>query len=136
MSAKPPNAVTNEVSNNATRHRRDGAGVVTLHLPMNDRAEGDTRANAMSIAIVRVDPTRVTMDLSDLRASVTQALTTLRESPDEALQLRSLIPYTPKQALKRMVEAGFTDPDVPVLCSNLGDLDPLVCRLEGTYGWH
>lgn len=114
--------------------RRGGDGVVTLHLPMNDRTAGDTRANAMSIAIVRVDPMRVTTDLSGLRASVTQALTTLRESPGEALQLRSLIPYTPKQALKRMVDAGFTDPDAPMLCSNLGDLDPLVCRLDGTYG--
>jgi len=114
--------------------RRDGDGVITLHLPMNDRIEGDMRANAMSIAIVRVDPTRVTTDLSDLRADITRALTMLRETPDEALQLRSLIPFTPKQALKRMVDAGFTDPDVPILCSNLGDFNPLVCRLDGTYG--
>lgn len=114
--------------------RRDGDGLVTLHLPMNDRTEGDTRANAMSIAVVRVDPARVTTDLRDLRAEITRALTTLRETPDEALQLRSLIPFTPKQALKRMVDAGFTDPDVPMLCSNLGDFDPLVCRLDGTYG--
>ena len=114
--------------------RRDGDGVVTLHLPMNDRTQGDMRANAMSIAIVRVDPTRLTTDLSDLRAGITRALTTLRETPDEALKLRALIPFTPKQALKRMVDAGFTDPDVPMLCSNLGDFDPLVCRLDGTYG--
>jgi hypothetical protein len=114
--------------------RRDGDGVVTLHLPMNDRTQGDMRANAMSIAIVRVDSTRLTTDLSDLRAGITRALTTLRETPDEALKLRALIPFTPKQALKRMVDAGFTDPDVPMLCSNLGDFDPLVCRLDGTYG--
>ncbi|MEB4211826.1 hypothetical protein [Mycobacterium sp. 94-17] len=112
--------------------RRADDGVVTLHLPMNDRAEGDTRANAMSIAIVRVDPTRVTADLGELRAAIKQALTTLRETPDEALQVRSLIPFTPKRALKRMVDAGFTDPDVPMLCSNLGDFDPIVCRLDGT----
>ncbi|OMC56474.1 hypothetical protein A5747_07635 [Mycobacterium sp. IS-836] len=112
--------------------RRAHDGLVTLHLPMNDRAEGDMRANAMSIATVRVDPTRVTADLGDLRAAIKQALRTLRETPDEALQLRALIPFTPKRALKRMVDAGFTDPDAPMLCSNLGDLDPLVCRLDGT----
>jgi hypothetical protein len=114
--------------------RRAGDGVVTLHLPMNDRAEGDVRANAMSIATVRVDPTRVTTDLRDLRAAIKQALRTLRETPDESLQLRWLIPLTPKRALKRMVDAGLTDPDVPMLCSNLGDFGPVVCRLDGTDG--
>nr|WP_169714678.1 hypothetical protein [Mycobacterium celatum] len=114
--------------------RRDGDGTVTLHLPINERVEGDTRANAMSIAIVNVDPTRVTMDLNDIRAAIKRALATLREAPDESLQLRALIPFTPKRALKRMVDAGFCDPDVPVLCSNLGDLGPLVCRLDGTDG--
>ncbi|OBJ09259.1 hypothetical protein [Mycobacterium sp. 1465703.0] len=114
--------------------RRAGDGMVTLHLPMNDRAEGDVRANAMSIATVCVDPTRVTTDLTGLRAAIRQARKTLREEPDEALQLRSLIPFTPKRALKRMVDAGLNDPDVPMLCSNLGDLDPLVCCLDGTDG--
>lgn len=112
--------------------RRAGDGIVTLHLPINDRSDDDKRANAMSIATVRVDPTRVTTDLTDLRAAIKEALRALRETPDEALQLRSLIPFMPKRALKRMVDAGFTDPDVPMLCSNLGDLDPLVCRLDGT----
>jgi hypothetical protein len=101
---------------------------------MNDRTEGDVRANAMSIATVRVDPTRVTTDLCDLRAAIKQALRTLREAPDESLQLRWLIPFTPKRALKRMVDAGLTDPDVPMLCSNLGDFGPVVCRLDGTDG--
>nr|WP_232080348.1 hypothetical protein [Mycobacterium branderi] len=114
--------------------RRDGDGTVTLHLPINERTEGDTRANAMSIAIVSVDPTRVATDLRDARAAIKQALRTVRETPDESLLLRSLISFTPKGALKRMVDAGFSDPDVPVLCSNLGDLGPLVCRLDGTDG--
>lgn len=114
--------------------RRKGDGTVTLHLPINERTEGDTRANAMSIAIVSVDPTRVAMDLHEVRAAIKHALRTLRETPDESLQLRSLIPFTPKRALKRMVDAGFSDPDVPVLCSNLGELGPLVCRVDGTDG--
>jgi hypothetical protein len=114
--------------------RRAGDGLVTLHLPMNDRTEGDTRANAMSIASVSVDPTGVTTDLRDIRAAIKQALSTLRETPDESLQLRSLIPFTPKRALKRMVDAGLTDPDAPMLCSNLDEFDPMVVRLDGTDG--
>ena len=88
----------------------------------------------MSIASVTVDPTQVTTDLRDLRGAIKSALRTLRETPDESLQLRWLIPFTPKRALKRMVAAGFTDPDIPLLCSNLGDFGPTVCRLDGTYG--
>jgi len=114
--------------------RRAGDGFVTLHLPMSDRAEGDVRANAMSIASVRVDPTRVTTDLRDIRAAIKQAVSTLREARDESLQLRALVPFTPKPALKRMVDAGLTDPDVPMLCSNLDEFDPAVVRLDGTDG--
>lgn len=114
--------------------RRARDGFVTLHLPMNDRSEGDTRANAMSIATVSVDPSRVTTDLRDIRTAIKQALRTLRETPDEALQLRSLIPFTPKRALKRMVDAGLTDPDAPTLCSNLDEFDPVVFRPDGTDG--
>jgi hypothetical protein len=114
--------------------RRASDGIITLHLPISERAGGDTRANAMSIASVTVDPAQVTTDLRDLRGAIKPALRTLRETPDESLQLRWLIPFTPKRALKRMVAAGFTDPDIPLLCSNLGDFGPTVCRLDGTYG--
>jgi hypothetical protein len=112
--------------------RRAGDGAVTLQLPMSDRAEGDTRANAMSIATVSVDPTRITTDLRDVRAAIKQALRTLRETPDDSLQLVSLVQFTPKRALKRMADALPADPDLPVFCSNLGDLGSVVCRLDGT----
>lgn len=114
--------------------RRAGDGFVTLHLPMNERTEGDTRANAMSIASVSVDPEPVTEALDDLRAAVKQALNTLREAPDEALQLRSLVPFMPKRALRQMVDAGLADPDAPALCSNLDEFDPIVFRPDGTDG--
>lgn len=114
--------------------RRGRDGFVTLHLPMNDRGEGDTRANAMSIATVRVDPARITTDLTDFRSTIKQALSTLREAPDESLQLRWLLPFTPKRALKRMVDAGLADPDAPMLCSNLDAFDPMVIRPDGTDG--
>ena len=106
--------------------RRAGDGAVTLQLPMSDRTEGDTRANAMSFANISVDPTGVTTDLRDVRAAIKQELRTLRETPDDSLQLLWLASFTPKRALKRMFDAMPADPDLPVLCSNLGDVGPAV----------
>ncbi|KAA8963892.1 hypothetical protein [Mycobacterium sp.] len=112
--------------------RRGSDGAVTLQLPISDRVEGDTRAVALSLARVSIDPTRVTTDLREARAAIKQALTTLRETPDTAAQLLWLAPWTPKPTFKRMVDAGFADPDLPVIVSNLGDLGSLVNRADGT----
>ncbi len=112
--------------------RRAGDGGVTVQLPISNRAEGDTRANAVSFARVSVDPARVTTDLSDVRAAIKQALRTLRETPDESLQLVSLTPFIPKRALKRLDDTMVVDPDNSVFCSNLGDFGSVVCRLDGS----
>ncbi len=112
--------------------RRAGDGAVTLQLPVSDRTEGDTRAMALSYARVSVDPTRVTTDLRDIRAAIKQALRTLRETPDESSQLLWLASFTPKRALKRMVDAMPADPDLPVFCSYLGDLSSVISRPDGT----
>lgn len=112
--------------------RRAVDGAVTLQLPMSDRVEGDTRANAMLIGRVSVDPTGVTTDLRDIRAAIRQELKTLREKHDESLQLAWLLSFTPKRALRRMNEATVADPDHPVFCSNLGDVGSVVNRLDGT----
>ena len=113
--------------------RRAGDGAVTLQLPMSERAERDTRAIAVSFARVSIDPTRVTTDLRDARAAIKQALKTLRETPDESLQLAPLAPFTPKRTWKRGVDAAFADPDRPVVCSNLGDVGSVVGWLDGTH---
>lgn len=115
-----------------TGRRRDNDGAVTVQLPMSDRVEGDTRAVALSLAKVSVDPTRLTTDLSAARVAIRQALTRLRETPDEAPRLLWLTPLTPRPALKRMVGAGFVDPDLPVIVSNLGDLGWQVNQADGT----
>jgi hypothetical protein len=112
--------------------RRAGDGAVTLQLPMTDRAEGDTRANAMSFATVSVDPTRVTTDLRDVRAAVKQALRTLRENPDDSLQFLWLASFTPKRTWKRLFDAMPADPDLTVFCSHLGELGSVFTRLDGT----
>ena len=88
---------------------------------------------AVSIARVGVDPTRVTTDLRDARADIKQALDTRRETPDESLQLASLIPFTPKRTWRRGVEAALSDPDRPVVYSNLGDVGEIVSLIDGTH---
>jgi hypothetical protein len=113
--------------------RRASDGAVTLQLPMSERDQDDTRAVAVSFARVSVDPTRVTTDLRDARAAIKEALTTLRETPDEdERQLAWLAPFTPKRALQRLADAAVADPDRPVFCSNLRALDPMVYALAGT----
>jgi hypothetical protein len=113
--------------------RRASDGAVTLRLPMSERTEGDTRAVAVSFGRVSIDPTGVTTDLRDLRAAIRQSLRTLRETPDDSLQLASLTPLLPQWTLKRLADATGADPDCPVVCSNLGDMGKVVCLLDGTH---
>ena len=112
--------------------RHDDDGTVTVQLVMSDRTEGDTRAVAVSLARIHVDPTLVTADLRDTRAAVKQALKTWRETPHESSHLESLTPFMPKRAWKWAVDRSFADPDRPVVCSNLGDVGAVVNRLDGT----
>ncbi|MGB3481278.1 MAG: hypothetical protein WBB07_03550 [Mycobacterium sp.] len=110
------------------RHRPDGT--VSLLVAMSDRAEDDTRANAVTIANVVVDPVPVTSDLSGVRAAMKQGLQTMREVPDETFALLALTPFVPKRAVRRSADVMFGD--LPVSCSNLGQLDPAVGRPDGT----
>jgi hypothetical protein len=107
-------------------------GAVTLHIPISDRTPDDTRANAASLATVVLDSKQVTTDLSDTRVVIKQALTALREVPDETLQLLPLTPFIPKRAVKRGSDVVFGFDDLPVSCSNLGEVDPVVARADNT----
>ena len=113
--------------------RRGADGAVTLQLPISDRAEGDTRANAMSFVYVGVDPTGLTTDLRGLRAAVKEMLNTVGETSDASSPLFWLTQFAPKRALRRLSDVMLGgDPDLPVFCSNLGDLGSVLCRLDGT----
>jgi hypothetical protein len=113
-------------------------GAVTLNVALNDRASlDDTRAHAMLFAPVTLDPAPVTTDLSDARIVIRQALKKARETTDEALQLLPLVPYVPRRALKRVVEQFLgSGAELPVSCSNMGDLHPNVARVDGTDAEH
>jgi hypothetical protein len=106
---------------------------VTLHLPISERTEGDTRAIAVSYPLLSVDPTQVTRDLRHVRAAIKQALRAQRENPDASLQLLPLTPLTSKRALRRIAHAATTaDANLSVFCSNLGDLGRLLYALART----
>jgi hypothetical protein len=113
-------------------HQHDDDGAVTVQLVMSDRTEGDTRAVAVSLARIQVDPTEVTKDLRDTRAAVKQALKTWRETPHVSSHLESLTPFMPKRTWKWVVDQAFADPDRPVVCSNLSDVGGLVNSIDGT----
>jgi hypothetical protein len=114
--------------------RRGADGTVTLVIALNDRTSlDDTRANAMLFAPVSIDPDPVTTDLSDARTAVREALKKVREVPDETLQLLPLVPFVPRRALRRVVEEFLgSGAELPVSCSNLGDVHPAVGRPDGT----
>ncbi|MBO0866787.1 MAG: hypothetical protein J2P16_17135 [Mycobacterium sp.] len=115
--------------------RRSRDGLVTLQMPISDRTEDDTRANALSFVSIEVDPTRVTTDLRGVRVAQGQAFRAQRAAPDGSGQIGALTPlvsFVPKRVLKRLVDAAFAYDDLPVGCSNAGDVDPAVGRPDGT----
>ncbi|WP_308124046.1 wax ester/triacylglycerol synthase domain-containing protein [Mycolicibacterium xanthum] len=111
---------------------RASDGAVTLQIPISDREPGDTRANVASLAYAVIDPTNVTSDLSGPRRAVKDALGAMRDTPDETLQLLPLTPFVPKWAVRRGSDVVFGLADLPVSCSNLGDVDPVVARVDGS----
>jgi len=117
----------------AHMERRGGEdGAVNLLLALSDRGLDDTRANAMTIGNVGVDPTVVTSDLSSARTSIRAAIAERRDTPDETAMFLPLIPFVPKRAMTRLSDAFVGAAGLPVSCSNMGELDPAFSRVDGT----
>lgn len=114
------------------RRRSDGA--VTLVIAINLRESlDDDRALAMSFANATVDPEKVTVDLTQARTVVRQARQAAKDQPDPTLELLPLMPWLPKAAVKGVAELLFAySEDLPVSCSNLGDLPPQLAQVDGT----
>ncbi|BBX00269.1 hypothetical protein MMOR_12050 [Mycolicibacterium moriokaense] len=108
-----------------------GDGMATLAMPINERFDGDTRANAVGNADLTVDPSKVTTDLREVRAAVKAALIRANETPDERFALLPVVPFLPKRVIRRMVSvaAGGTK---AVCSSNLGDVPAAANRPDGT----
>jgi hypothetical protein len=113
--------------------RRRADGTVTLLIPTSDRAEDDSRKNAAALAHISVDPTHITTDLSAAQVTIRHGLKSAREVPDQPLELLPLVPFIPKRVVKKGGDVifGFAA-DLPVSCSNLGDLDTAIGSVDGT----
>ncbi|TGD90466.1 hypothetical protein BayCH28_00955 [Mycolicibacterium sp. CH28] len=114
--------------------RRQSDGAVTLVIAINLRESlEDDRALAMAFANATVDPEKVTTDLSQARTVVRQARQSAKDHPDPTLELLPLMPWLPKPAVKGVAELLFAySEDLPVSCSNLGDLPPQLAQVDGT----
>jgi hypothetical protein len=98
----------------------------------SNRTFGDSHANALAFTGIDVDPQQVTTDLSVVRATTKEALKTLREEPDESLAALPLIPLIPKRAVRRLGDVVFNFSDLPVTCTNIGDVDSALLSVAGT----
>ncbi len=112
------------------RVRDDGA--VTLSFPVSERTEDDSRANALTSAVVTVDPTHAASDLGNIRVKIKQALVELAEKPNEMFGPLPLISMMPKRVARRLAGIALSTVDLRIGCSNIGDMDPAVNRPDGT----
>jgi hypothetical protein len=108
------------------------AGTVRVIITASNRTFGDSHANALAFTGIDVDPQQVTTDLSVVRATTKEALKTLREEPDESLAALPLIPLIPKRAVRRLGDVVFNFSDLPVTCTNIGDVDSALLSVAGT----
>ena len=104
---------------------------VSLTMPVNDRVDGDTRANAITNVDFTLQPPVATTDLRGVRSEVKEALIRHREQPNARWALLPLIPLLPKWLMRRMLNVTVGSA-TSVVSSNLGDVDPAVNRPDGT----
>jgi len=114
--------------------RRASDGKVTLVIAINLRESlDDDRALAMAFANATVDPTTVSSDLAEARTGVRLAREKAKAEPDPTMELLSLIPWLPQSSVKGVADLLFAySEDLPVSCSNLGDLPPDLARVDGS----
>ncbi|WP_179473481.1 WS/DGAT/MGAT family O-acyltransferase [Mycolicibacterium vinylchloridicum] len=112
---------------------RASDGAVTLVIAFNDRKSlDDSRAIAMSFANAALDPAVVAKDLTPAREVIRHARQAA-SGPNRALDMAPLIPWLPRNAVKGIVNSLFAySEDVPVSCSNMGELPPAAGQIDGT----
>lgn len=103
---------------------------VLLSWPVSIRTAGDTRANALTAALMTADSTVVTNTLRAIRSDMKTALTTTAKTSKDQLATMGVVQFTPKVLVRRL-EAMIGDLSA-VGCSNLGELDSIINRPDGT----
>ena len=113
------------------RGRCDADGIITLNFPVSDRGKGDTRANALSAVTVTVDPDEAITTLAKVRADIKASLVGLGAAQPELFATLALAPFMPKRLVRRL-EGMALGAGSPVGCTNMGDVNPILLRLDGT----
>jgi hypothetical protein len=127
--------ITSRLAVHAGRVKDDGT--VTLRFSVSLRTEGDTRGNALTAVDVAVDPSQASTDLGEMQAKITQAILTAMEDPDnEWLAPLPLAAMTPLWALRKIAGIATGGSDLPVTCSNVGELSAAANRPDGTDADH
>lgn len=109
----------------------DNAGLVTLQLPISQRTQTDTRANALTAIEVVTDARVVDSSLAAVRAEMKAGLATLDSEEHKLLAALPLAPLTPKWLVRKLASAALGE-GTPVGFSNLGEIFPDVGRPDGT----
>jgi hypothetical protein len=107
-------------------------GSVLVKIPVNERATGDTRANAVSDAEITVNPAPATTDLREIRAAVKQALIRHPEVRAEERAMLSTVPLLGLVPRRLLLRAGDRGASTSVASSNLGVVNPAAGRPDGT----
>ncbi|KBZ62138.1 hypothetical protein ACRU43_22995 [Mycobacterium colombiense] len=110
-------------------------GSVAVTMPVNERAAGDTRANAITNVDFAVDPAPATADLSEIRATIKQALIRSHDQTNARWELLHLAPLLPQWLVRRCVGVSANGA-ASVISSNLGAVDPASRRPDGTAADH
>ena len=114
------------------RFERTGAdGMVTLAVPVSVRVDGDTRANALDGATIRIDPMGVVDDLTGLRAATKAALVAVAEQSHDLAAALPLTPLMPSVAVRRAEPLAMGGSALPGRSSHYGKLPAAVVRLDG-----
>jgi Wax ester synthase-like Acyl-CoA acyltransferase domain len=110
-------------------------GSVAVTMPVNERAAGDTRANAITNVDFTVDPAPATADLREIRAIIKQALIRSHDETNARWELLHLAPLLPQWLVRRCVGVSANGA-ASVISSNLGAVDPAARRPDGTDADH
>ena len=113
------------------RGRTNADGLVTLNMPVSDRKEGDTRANALTGASVKVDPEKAVTSLEKVRADIKSSLAGNLEEQQDLYATLPLAPFVPKRLLRRLERVAL-GVGYPVGCTNMGEVNPILLRADGT----
>jgi hypothetical protein len=104
---------------------------VTVVLPVSERSADDDRANALTSITIDVGSHAMLDDMSHVRADVKNRLTSMAKQPNEMLAALPLIPFTPRWLVRHTEDMAMATDRLPVGCSNLGNLDTVVARIDG-----